>query len=749
MRITTGLLLAAAWLSVSLPASAALTDSEKAQIQGFIRTGQVANAVRVRALVARPDLSRDEAAEPLSAGFAAVTFDDQHEKFTRELLLGTGSLASRSDLAPALVRALLARASAAIAAMPTVETGSEAAKSDRLAAEVVRIHRFVDDAIANAGHPPPDGHDASAGFRDDSLKATLDVYRQHLERHAPILKRGTQLSASLVPVRAQAALTVVDLARGVLQRHEVSALLGLSGAEKALFERHGTLVEDGGTSSPARLEAALGFLDAVPAAADGLSLWLLCKAPAVGLGGRGAKAVAKVSLGTGAATASEQALWLEDVEPSKPDRQLAEVAYSAAWIATRAAFAKLPALRALAVNVTERAAKAGALGYLAIDLPGSMLLPEGVKVEAAQGASAELFTAHALRLVLLDAPRALDAALARATQGRDEPLAALMLALSVLAATSETPGEIRAGKTNSDGSVEKHVLGGVKLDGVSVSAFSSGDRKVSVTLASDGRVERVRVNEVAPRLSQLPSVRFVPRPGDAWMAGSARWEKLSGAPNGVGIDDGRFVLAAAEKSNGFDAVVTGEAAKDQTVHSTLMVKGRGGGLLVRGQPGAQSYDGIGLLITLEPSPRATLVLVDGKAHATELGSPVELGAAPAEGWATTLSVRGQKVSATVGDKKLEAKLTRAAGEGRPGLIVAAGGRVDATGFGLGPFKPAKKRAEGKVEGAKKRPGTIGTKQPDAQKPDAQKPDAQKPDAQKPDATGSRSGPAGPNDAKKP
>src|SRR5687768_16672592 len=91
------------------PAHAALTDSEKAQIVGFVRSAEIGNARRVRALVARPDLSADEAAEPLVNGFSGVRFDDKRAAFAKELLVGSGSAAARSDMTPAVVKALLAR----------------------------------------------------------------------------------------------------------------------------------------------------------------------------------------------------------------------------------------------------------------------------------------------------------------------------------------------------------------------------------------------------------------------------------------------------------------------------------------------------------------------------------------------------------------------------------------------------------------------------------------------------------------
>jgi hypothetical protein len=681
-------------LVAAAPARAALTDSEKAQVQGFVRSGELRNAARIRALVARPDLTVDEASEPLSAGFGAVAFDDAHEKLAREILLGPGSAAARSALAPALVRALLARASNAYAAMPINESGTDASKADRLAAESVEIHRFVTEVIANAGQPPVDGHDAAAGIRDDALKLCVEAYRAHFDRHSATLKPGTKLSPSLVQVRAQAALAVVDLSRGLYQRHQVAALLGLAGPRKQVFERHGTLLEDGGTAGDERLSEVSRFLDSAPRAASELSLWLISKAPVRGLSSRGARASARVSLSAASGAPTAAALWPEDVVASRPDREMMEVAYSAAWLVTRAAFKAQPALSKRAALVATRAARAGAAGQLAPDLEASVLRAPGAIGPGAQAASAEQFAAHALRLVLLDAPRALDLALSRAVQGRDEPLAAFVLGASLLHAVGGSADEIAVGRTGEGGALVADKLTRVTLANGLVSSFELDGKKVQVNLGSDGQVDKVLVDGAAPRLSQLSRVRFVPKAAESWLAGSQRWEKLGGAPRGLAIDDGRFVLGAAETSDGFDAVVTGEASSDSTIHAYLAVTGRGGGLILRGQPGQQSYDAIAVLVTREPKPKATLILVDGRAQATELAPARDLPPAGETGYLVTLSARAEKITATIDGVKLEAKLARGVGTGKAGLMVVAGGLVEARGFGRGtpkaPQKPPKK-----------------------------------------------------------
>ncbi len=684
-------------LLFTAPVRAALTDSEKAQVKGFVQSGKLENAAKVRALVARPDLSVDEATEPLGAGFSAVAFDERHEKLAHEILLGPGSTAARSDLAPAVVRALLARASRAQAAMPQNETGRDALKADELSQEIVRIHRFVSESIANAGKPPADGHDGTAGFRDDSLEACARAYIAHIQANPTTLQQGKPISASLIPVRAQTALTTSDLARGLIQRHELSTAFGLSGAAKAFFDRHGTLIEDGGTASAARIAKLVALFDAVPAAAEGLGLWLVSKSSKSGLSSRGRIASARVSVSQDAG-APATGLWAEDVDPDPTDRELAEAAYSVAWTATRSAFAKSPALRMAAERSLARALSGGEEAYLSRDLPESVLAPEGVDWHGAPGASPEQYVVHALRLLLLDAPRTRAIALGRATHARYEPMEALLLALSVVASTSANPSDFEVGGEHFDK---------LEISNSVVTAFHISTRltqvkkKVTVrsdaiqaTLDGDGKVTKVLVSGQPPKLADIRYARLVPRAGTSWQVGKTKFEKLAGDPLAVVVDDQRVVVGASKKSTGFDAVVTGADSSDQSAHATIRPSGRGGGLLLRGQAGKDSYDGIVLLVTSEPTPKATLTLVDGRAHATELAPPIVLPKNDS-GYRVSLSVRGVQVTGVVDGKKVEAKLTRGAGTGRIGLVTAAGGRIDVEGFAPGalPTKAPKAKAK--------------------------------------------------------
>ncbi len=357
---------------------------------------------------------------------------------------------------PAVTRALLARANARIAALPAGDNPSWSAGAVEAAEELVRVHGFVAATIANAGKPPADGHDASAGIRDDALKSAAEAYHRHLDAHATWLKPSAPANGAWVRVRAQVELTTAALARGVVPRHQVSTWLGLDDARRALFERHGVLVEDAGAPAEHDLGLLLTWLDERAGGRERRGP----DARGQGAGGRARGPWSSGARRRGArqwsfAPSKSTELWADDVEPpASPSAAAAELAYAMAWQATRAAFEKHPSLRALAAKIAERAERAGAAGYLSRDLVDSVLQPPGAELSGAHGASAEQLTAHALRLLLVDAPRATSLALVRAARGRDEPLAALTVALSVLAGKGEEQKGIAVGVTKENGVVD-------------------------------------------------------------------------------------------------------------------------------------------------------------------------------------------------------------------------------------------------------------------------------------------------------
>src|SRR5260370_42102712 len=106
----------AAVVAVSAPARASLTASEAEQIRHDVAT--TSELGRVRALVARPDLTASEAAAAMSNALATTSLDPSHVSFLHELVFGAASTASRPVLAAATVAGTLARADALLAKQP-------------------------------------------------------------------------------------------------------------------------------------------------------------------------------------------------------------------------------------------------------------------------------------------------------------------------------------------------------------------------------------------------------------------------------------------------------------------------------------------------------------------------------------------------------------------------------------------------------------------------------------------------------
>jgi hypothetical protein len=664
---------AAALGLVLLPVSharAALTASEKNVVGTFIQKGAPDTAPRVRALVGRPDLTPAEVAEPLIKGYGAAPFDEVHRRFTEALLFGPGGAAARSTLVPGVVEALLARAQSKMSEVP-LEPGARAGKREEAAVvEILAIHAFVNARIANAGTPPRDGHDPNAAIRDDALRASVELYRKHLVAHEQWMKAPGVVSQELSRVRVQAGLAYIDLARGITGRQELSVPLGLTGARRAAFERLGVLIEAGGATEP-RLEKAVTWLENAPRAADDLSLWVIGKTNTAGILARGRIARAGAVLSEALRPVSPDALWPDEVEPSRPDRALAAVAGSVAELCAGRALSPGSTLLPLSEAAAQRAERAGPPGYLAKDVVALPLAGEGGIPPAAP--AAHLVVTGAARLLLLDAPRALALALIRAGEGHPEPLEQLVLALTALAGDAT---KLTLGVTRDTGAVDPVDLTEVKREGVLVSSFVVNGKRYTLAAGKDGFVGAI--DGSIPKLTSLGGFRPRPMPGNSWVApGNVRFDKLYGDPRAVALDDGRFIVQGTK--GGFDAIASGDELFDMTVSATLLPSGAGGGLVVRGSPGDLSYAGIALMLDSEAG-RAQLFLVDGRGKATELSPAVPLPPPGVEGHAVSLEVVSDKVAGAVGKLKLNGKLGRAVAEGRGGVVTKADGRLEVRRF---------------------------------------------------------------------
>jgi hypothetical protein len=650
------------------PALAALTDSEKAVIRTFIVKGVADTAPRVRALVGRPDLTPSEITQALRPGIAEASFDEKHERFIDALLFGQGSAASRSTLVPAVVEGLLAKASATFGDVP-LEPGARVEPRGRKASEEsLAIHAYVDRRIANAGKPPVDGHDPSAGIRDDALEAAARLYKDYLSVHAQAFGTKARVAPEMLRIRLQASLTLVDLAAGIVPRHELSEWLGLAGERRAVFERTGVFVEADGAPD-ARVAAATKILESAGPAAEGLSAWLVSKASPAGVVSRGPVARAGATLGESTHPVDGSSVWPPEVKPSSPDSALVAVAVSAAELVTARVLSRVPGLRERARTAADHAARAGAPGYLSPSPPHMSLA--GALGQPAPAPSPELVLAAAVELLLLDGTRAIEVALIRAGEGRPEPLEQLAVALTVLAGEG---GRLALGVARQGGGVEPALATDVKITDGLVSGLAFGGRRYTVVADKDG-VFSARVDGAIPKLTQLPDFRERAEAGTSFRANGVDYERLFGEPRAAGLDDGRLVIEGSKA--GFDALVTGPVGTDQEVAAVIRPTGAGGGLLARARTGEASYEGVGVLLEVDYA-RIRLLRFDGRAKAAQLAEPIPLPPMPPKGYIVSLKVEGDQVTAKIDGRVLAGKL-RVVGEiepGRVGLAIRADTRLE-------------------------------------------------------------------------
>src|SRR6516165_5291204 len=138
MRLRTFTIAVAAAIAVVAPSWASLTPSEAEQVRRGVETAT--DLPRVRALVARPDLSSDEAAAAMSAGLTTTPVDAAHITFFQDLVFGDAAAASRPVLAVATVRGTLARADVVISGH-----AHDLDRTPAALAELTRVYAWVEE----------------------------------------------------------------------------------------------------------------------------------------------------------------------------------------------------------------------------------------------------------------------------------------------------------------------------------------------------------------------------------------------------------------------------------------------------------------------------------------------------------------------------------------------------------------------------------------------------------------------------
>ncbi len=645
------LLLAGAWLSPS-PAFATLTDSEKAQIRDFYANGEASTAPRVRALLARPDLTPAEIADAFSDATRRVPFDERRQLFVKDLLFGPATEASRSELVPPVVIALLAR-SAEVAGAPA----GEAARAD----ELLRIHRFVGREIASAGKPPAGGHDAAAAIRDDALAAVAAAYKAHLA--LPVLDRA-RLTGALTIARAQAELTLVELAAGIHPRGDVAAWIGADAQEGAALERTGVFVAGLAGAPPGKAAAVVRMLETVEPLRRGASALWVGKPWPKGLSARRGLLVAQAPLG-GTRRADPSRLWSSSVEPSTPDAALAEIAFVIARAGAVELAASDGAFAAAQRDALERARAGGDAAFLPVGA-----LAEALDRDETGGTNVAVapdgLTAHAARLLLLDAPRALSVALVRSLGGRNEPFEQLALALGLLAtgADGKLKEAVVLGRAGDAGGIAPVEVTGIRGTAAAIERFTIDGHEIAITRGAG--VTGVTRDGKVPTLATTPFARVPTTGGETWTratkGGKSPGEtikRLFGRPE-VGLaDDGRILVRSVGAGRGRDAVVIERAEKELTVELDAEVTGAPAAIVLRAAKSPTGYSGVA--IVLEPDGgKATVVALDGAGAKIPLGAPLLPGKPGPRGLHVKARCLEGKVDVTVGAQSLSAPLPDAA-----------------------------------------------------------------------------------------
>lgn len=428
-------------------ASAALTSAESAQIHDLYRAALSDNADRLRSLVARPDLSVDEAERALAEALRPVPFDDVHERFLEQMYRGAGSEASRSDLFPAVVAGLLGRAA-------NLLSDDRAEEQD---AELLRIHAFL---YREAGTTRPKKNQTPL-VREESRKRALTHYAAHLAlpTFAPQDLNGRTLTA-----RAQAELAVAKLARGTWTTVEVAKKLGWSDARARLYATTGMLAFADGREAPAWVNEMLTAV--VPSTGCQEALWI------------GKSRVTGVTADLGFLVAL--------TGTAEPSLARKEVGFALARCRARTILDVHPslAIAAKAIIASDHTSTPVPVAHLDDNPPSAHH-----RIELAAAA------------LWADAPRALESALSSAPSDQGRAFATLTLGIGLIAFESE----IRSSETIhvlSPASANRFVpLSGIQGPPAHITGFTFEGKTYALTRDTGGNLNGLRVNGKTVALS--------------------------------------------------------------------------------------------------------------------------------------------------------------------------------------------------------------------------------------------------------
>lgn len=650
--------LGSALLAHSGVASAALTTSEKGTIKDAVAAAQPAQAARVRSLVARPDLTPEETEEALRGALEGVRYDEARSAFVRELAFGAASAASRPALTPPLVGALLARADRVLAQRPfDARAGAEVAF---VYAEVARLtggSRAIDPQIPRA-----------------AADVCAKKVAAHVEKNARLLKLDQTISKEILLGRSQLALAAWALAReGPTARVDFADAFGMAGGRRALFVERGLLVLDTGKADEARVAHVRALVDRVPLLREG--------AGAIAFGDPAPALVSRLEVVALPSDLESSVVlpgpWGEEVEPGPVDPLFANTALELARWLTARALKNRSELRVVAQEDQRLA-----------DAPR----PFGAVADA----TPEAAVAGAVHLLLLDAPRALDWALARSVAGQPRSAALLADALGVLASFARPQAgglSISLGKPRPDASQEGISATEVRLSPQgAVTAMRLAGHVFAFERTATGALAGVTRDGAPLTLAALPSARAPLTTEGPWSAGPLSFARLRGTP-GAAATPGPRLRMVGRGSRGYDAIAARAPADDFVLEADLSVTGGPGGIGVRTTLARDALRGARVVLDASGpyGPRVALVSTDENGHEAYMSAPVDAPfTSPTH---VKIVVRGTKVDAEVGGAKLWGTLPETTARGGEVVLWGkSGASVDTSGLTIKPLaKPPARR----------------------------------------------------------
>ena len=618
MRRALSALATVAGLCSAADARATLTASETETIRGYVTSET--HADRVRALVARPDLSADESAGAMTAALAGTSLDAPRMAFLGEVVQGGGSAASRPVLAVATVRGVLARTDALYAQHP-----ADLQRSPALL-EIGRGYVFV------AG----EASGADAGVDTSARAGCGKALAEHLARNASLLKLDVAVPVQVAHLRAQAAVALLDaMPDGPMRRVDAADRLGLTGARRAALVELGLLVMDA-TGADGRVTEVRAMLDRIPGAREGAEAVFVGDADALF---RARGAVVSTDDAPAGALGEAASPWAPEGAPAEVQASALAVARGLAAAAVRRALDRRPTLRARVEHD----------GLLAV--------------------------ATTVAMLAIDAPRTLDVAAARFLAGKRDTLALVADALGVLTVFAPqapvTDGlAVPLGRARAT-----HV----SLDPAGVATTFRLDAHLwRIEHDDTGTITALHRDGAPVVASMLPAARVVPTEAESWTGSGLVLARLSGAPRAAVSAGPRVRVVGSSVS---DAVSTPAPGDDVAVEADVRIDGGPAGVVVRALPGTAGFKGLSLLLVPGTPPHAVLLTANG-AGADLAASPlVELAATPTHH--VRLVVRGLRVEARIDTVSLSVTLPAELAHGDVALRAYPGAAIEATGWRVG------------------------------------------------------------------